>query len=178
VPCGNPLIAERLAARLQTRNVLGDLINQGHDLSKRRQARIRWRMDLLRSSGTVCDQPRVDLVVLGSLQVEHGVGPHLRRLEYDDDETILPKLAHNRLLVTPARLDTNPTDLVLAQPDRELAVPLSGIWHLQLLRTTLKRYIKLVFAGINAGADYASFAHLLLTLPCDANLKFGQPYGS
>ena len=50
---------------------------------------------------------------LGSLQVEHGVGPHLRRLEYDDDETILPKLAHDRLLVTPARLDTNPADLVL-----------------------------------------------------------------
>jgi hypothetical protein len=42
----------------------------------------------------------------------------------------------------------------------------------------LKRYIKLVFSGIDPGADCASFAHLLSTLPCDANLKFGQPYGS
>jgi hypothetical protein len=35
-----------------------------------------------------------------------------------------------------------------------------------------------VFAGIDPGANCAMFAHLLSTLPCNANLKFVQPYGS
>jgi hypothetical protein len=48
--------------------------------------------------------------------VEHGIGPHLRWLKYDDHKTIAPKLADNRQFVTAARFDADPSDFVLTQP--------------------------------------------------------------
>src|SRR6266852_7265200 len=95
-------------------NVLGDLLDEGQMLGKGRQARIGRGMDLLGGRRTSCDQASVDLVVLCSLQVKHGIRSYLRGLEHDDHKTIAPKLADNCLLVAAARLDADSLDAMLA----------------------------------------------------------------
>ena len=82
-------------------------------LGKGRQSRIGRGMDLSGGRCASCDQGSVDLVVLGSLQVKHGIGSHLRRLEYDDHKTIAAKLPDDVLLIAAARLDADALDAML-----------------------------------------------------------------
>jgi hypothetical protein len=57
-------------------------------------------------------------------------------------------LEHDGLLLAASRLDPDPIDPVLPQPGRQAFVTIRSIVHLQLVRTTIKRYIELVFASV------------------------------
>jgi len=117
-------------------------------------------VDFLGRRRAGCDQARVDLVVLGPLQHELGIGPHLRGLEHDDHEAIAAQPCNNGLLVAAARLDADPFDAVALQPGRQRSVAIRSVIDLQLRRTFIERGIELAFAGIDAGADHAMLTHL------------------
>ena len=78
---------------------------------KRLQPRIGSGVDLLDRGGAGGDQRGIDLVVLGPLQVELGIGAHLRRLKHHDNEPLAPQLGDDRLLIAAARLDPDALDL-------------------------------------------------------------------
>src|SRR6266545_2721650 len=125
-----------------------------------RQARIGRGVDFLDRRRASCDQGRVDLVVLGPLQDELGIGPHLRGLEHNDHEAIAAQLRHHGLLIAAARLNADPFDALAPQPGRQTPVAVRSVVDLQLLRTLIERRIELAFAGIDAGADHVMLAHL------------------
>jgi hypothetical protein len=91
-------------------------------LGERHQSRIWGRVDLLGCRGATRDQACVDVVVLGTLQVENRIGPHLHRLKHNDREPSATQLSDNGLLVATARLDANPLHPMLPQPIRQSLV--------------------------------------------------------
>jgi hypothetical protein len=117
-----------------------------------------------------------EVAVRDVLRVDGLVGAHLRELKHDDHETALPQPPDNRLLVAAGGFDADPLDPVLPQPSRQLLVPLGRIDHLQPFRPSMQRHIELVLASIDAGANYATFAHLL-DPPLNASLMLIQQCG-
>ena len=79
-------ISARFVPVLEHCDVFDDLLNHRQMLGKRHQARIWGRMDLLDCRRATRDQGCVNFVVLGTLQVENRISPHLRRLKHDDHE--------------------------------------------------------------------------------------------
>jgi hypothetical protein len=135
-------------------------------------------MDLAHIRGAGCDESGIDLVVLGSLRVEFGIGPDLGRLEHHDHKPLVPQFGDDRLFVTAARLDADAFDAVLSQPRHQNLVTFRRVLHLQLLAVALDRHIELPFSGIDPGTDRGMLGHLRRSLPCYANLEFVQPFGS
>ncbi len=161
------LITRCRAARLEARNVLGELLDHGKKLGKGRQAWVRWWVDLLGLSRARSDQGGIDLVVLRQLQPIFGVGPHLRRLEHDDQKAFPAKGGYDRLLVATTRLDADPVDPVLSQPAPQDGVPVVSVVDLQPLRAPIERYVEFAFAGIDAGTDRWYACSSSSTLPCE-----------
>ena len=117
-------------------------------------------MDLPHRRGAGCDQSRIDLVVLGPLHVELGIGPHLRRLKHHDHKPLAPQFGDDRLFVTATRLDADAFDAMLSQPRQQHLVTLRRVVHLQLLAAALDRHVELPFAGIDPGTDRGMLGHL------------------
>jgi hypothetical protein len=134
-------------------------------------------VDLLDRGGAGRNQRRIDLVILGPLQVEHGISPHLGRLKHDD-QPLPPQLGDDSLLIAATRLDPNPFDLVLPQPFHQHLMAIRRVVGLKPLRTTIKCNIELAFAGIDPGTDRDTLGHLPRPSLVSANLKFVQPSGS
>lgn len=112
----NPWVPTALTAGLETSNVVGDLLDERQMLGQWRQTRI-WRcMDLLDGGRAGGNQGSIDLVVLRPLQVERGIGPHLRGLEHDHHKTILAQPDHDGLLIAAAGLNPDPVDPLSPQP--------------------------------------------------------------
>src|SRR5439155_18629336 len=122
------------------------------------------------------NQGRIDLVVLRQPQIKAPMGAPLRGLEHDDHKTTLPQPPDDRLLVAASGFDSDPFAPVLPQPDEQLLVPLGRIGHLQPFRPSMQRHIELVLASIDAGANYATLAHLL-DPPLNASLMLIQQCG-
>jgi hypothetical protein len=120
----------------------------------------------------------IDLIVLGPLQVEFGVGADLSRLEHHDHKPLAPQFGYDRLFVPAACLDADAFNALLSQPRQQRLVTFRRVLHLQLLAAAVDCHIKLPFAGIDPGTGRAMLGHLRRSLPCDANLKFVQPFGS
>ena len=106
------------------------------------------------------DQRRIDLVVLGPLQVKLGISAHLRRLKHDHDKSLAPQLANDRLFVAATCLDADAFDAMPPKPIQQHLVTLRRIVDLQRLGTAVQRDIELPFAGIDPGADRGTFGHL------------------
>src|SRR5207247_2955561 len=104
---------------------------------------------------------RIDVVVLGMLQHELGVGAHLHRLEDNDNKAVRPQERNHRLFITPTCCDPNALDLALPQPGRQAPIARGAIVDLQLIRAFVDRYVQLVLACIDPGAHGAILAHLL-----------------
>jgi hypothetical protein len=79
-------------------------------LGKRQQSRIRRGVDLPDRGGAGRDQSSIDLVVLGSLKVELGIGAHLRRLEHHHDNPLASQFGDNGLLIAATRLNPDAFD--------------------------------------------------------------------
>src|SRR5216683_1239674 len=109
----NPRIATALDPVLEARDILADLIDHGQLLGKRQQPGIRCGMDLTNSRGAVRNESGIDLVVLGTLRVEFGVGPDLGRLEHHDYKPLASQFGDDGLFVTPARFDPDAFDAML-----------------------------------------------------------------
>ena len=136
-------------------------------------------MDLAHRRSAGCDERGIDLVVLGSLQVECGIGPDLCRLEYHNHKPLAAQLGDDRLFVTAAGFDPHAFDAVLSQPRQQNLVTFRRVVYLQLLlAAAVERYVELPLTGINPGTNYGTLGHLRRSLPCDANLEFVQPFGS
>src|SRR5947209_7012803 len=126
----------------------------------------RWASGAKRASGgswmsVAAAEDRIDVVVLGMLQHELGVGAHLHRLEDNDSKAVRPQERNHRLLITPTCFDPNALDLALAQPGRQAPIARGAIVDLQLIRAFVDRHVQLVLAGIDPGAHGAILAHLL-----------------
>ena len=113
-------------------DVLSDLLDQRQMLGKRLQPRIGGGVDLLDRGGAGGDQRRIDLVVLGPLQVELGIGAHLCRLKHHHNEPLAPQLGDDWKLIAATRLDPDALDLVAPQPLQQHLVALSRVLDLQL----------------------------------------------
>jgi hypothetical protein len=85
-------------------------------LGKRQQSSVGRGVDRLDRGGAGRDQSRIDLVVLGPLQAELGIGAHLRRLKHHNDKSLAPQLDNNGLLVTATRLNADAFDAMPPQP--------------------------------------------------------------
>ena len=109
---------------LRQRDILADLIDHRQMLGKRLQPGSGAAWIFLHRRGAGCDQSGIDLVVLGPLQVEFGIGPHLRRLEHHHHEPLAPQLDDDRLLIAAARLDPDALDPVPPQPRQQNLVTL------------------------------------------------------
>src|SRR5213592_101732 len=132
-----------------------------HQRLQQRQTRI-WRFVDVRGCGRAAgDQDRIDVVVLGMLQHELGVGAHLHRLEDNDNKAVRPQERNHRLLITPTCFDPNALDLALPQPGRQAPIARGAIVDLQLIRAFVDRHVQLVLAGIDPGAHGVMLAHLL-----------------
>jgi hypothetical protein len=129
-------------------------------LGERQQPGIGRGMNLSDRGGTGRDQRRIDLVILGALQVELGIGAHLRRLKHHHDKSTAPQFSYNRLLVAAAGLDADTLYPMPPKPVRQHLETLGHIVDLQPLRAAVERDVELVFAGIDPGADYATLGHL------------------
>src|SRR5207245_5093494 len=71
------LVPARLTTGLDLGDILRELLDHRQTLGQRRQTRI-WRFVDVRGCGRAAgDQDRIDVVVLGMLQHELGVGAHL-----------------------------------------------------------------------------------------------------
>jgi len=66
----NLCIATTLDPVLEARDILADLIDHGQPLGEWQQPRIGCGMDLPHRRGASCDESRIDLVVLGPLQMD------------------------------------------------------------------------------------------------------------
>src|SRR5258708_36251270 len=129
-------------------------------LGERQQPGI-WRtVDLLARSSAGRDQGGIDLVVLGPLQVELGIGANLRGLKHHHDKSLAPQLGNNGLLIAAARLDADTLDTMPPKPVRQHLVTLRRVVDLQLLRAAVEGYVELPFAGIDPGADRGTLGHL------------------
>ena len=86
------LVPARLTTGLDLGDILRELLDHRQTLGQRRQTRI-WRFVDVRGCGRAAgDQDRIDVVVLGMLQHELGVGTHLHRLK---DMTTKPPARRN-----------------------------------------------------------------------------------
>ena len=141
-------------------NVLSDLLDQRQMFGKRLQPRIGGGVDLLDRGGAGGDQRRIDLVVLGQLQVELGIGAHLCRLKHHHNEPIAPQLDDNRQFIAATCLDPNALDLVAPQPLQQRLVTFRRVLDLQLRAVAIERHVELPFAGIDPGADCDTLGHL------------------
>src|SRR3954469_24818566 len=77
----DPHIAAALDPVLEACDILTDLINHGQLLGEWHQPGIGSCMDLPHRCGADCDKSGIDLIVLGPLQVELGIGSALTGLE-------------------------------------------------------------------------------------------------
>ena len=148
------------ASCLDAGDILGDLIDPGEMLGKRREAWV-WRgMDLFFGRCAVGDQDGVDPIVLGSLQMELGVGPHLRRLEADDGEAVAAEMGDDVTVMRTGGFDPDPFHVVLAEPSGQGGVAIGRVIDLELAGSTADGDVELRLAGIDAGADDAMITHL------------------
>ena len=128
----NTRIAAGLAAGLEAGDVLGELLDQRQMLGKWGQTRIRRVVNLLGRRRAGRDQGGIDLVVLGLLQEEPGIGPHLRGLKHDHHKAVAAQMRDDLLLVAATRLDADPFDLALPQPGGQRRVAIRAVVDLQL----------------------------------------------
>src|SRR5207248_2620904 len=158
--CADTRVAAGRTAGLDLGDILRELLEHRQTLGQRRQTRI-WRFVDVRGCGRAAgDQDRIDVVVLGMLQHELGVGAHLHRLEDNDNKAVRPQERNHRLLITPTCFDPNALDLALPQPGRQAPIARGAIVDLQLIRAFVDRHVQLVLAGIDPGAHGAILAHL------------------
>jgi hypothetical protein len=156
----NTLLSARLTAGLELTHVLGELLDHRQVLGEEGQTSIRWFTDVRGCSRTAGDQGGIDGVILGMLQDELGVSTHLRRLKDDNYKAVRPQRRDRRLLVAAARLYTDAFDLALPQPGGQVPMAFRAVVDLQPLGAAIECYVKLVFAGIDAGAYRVMIAHL------------------
>jgi hypothetical protein len=77
-----------------------------------------------------CDESGIDLVVLGPLRVEFGIGPDLGRLEHHDHKPLAPQFGDDRLFVTATRFDPDTFDAMPSQPCQQHRVAFRCVLHL------------------------------------------------
>jgi len=144
----------------QSRDIFANLIDHRQLLGERQQSRIGRGVNRPDRSRAGRDQSRIDLVVLGPLPLEPGIGPHLRRLEHHHDKSFAPQLGNNGLLIAATRLDADTLHPMPPKPVRQHLVTLGRVVDLQLLRTAVDRHVELAFAGIDPGTDHGTLGHL------------------
>ncbi len=79
-------VAEPVEARAVARDVLLDLLEQGHALGQRRQARVGRLADRALRRDAAGDQDRIERIGLGALVQELRISAHLSRLQNGDME--------------------------------------------------------------------------------------------
>src|SRR5258708_5542276 len=153
-------VAAALKPVLYPRDIFANLIDQRQLLGERQQSRIGRGVDIPDRSRAGRDQSRIDLVFLGPLPLEPGVGSHLRRLEHHHDKSFAPQLGDNGLLIAATRLDADTLNPMPPKPIRQHLVTLNRVVDLQQLRTAIDRHVELPFAGIDPGTDHGTLGHL------------------
>ena len=153
-------VAAGLEAVLEPRDILLDLVHHRELFGERQQSGIRRGMDLLDRGGAGRDQGRIDLVVLGPLQLELRIGAHLCRLKHHHDKSLAPQLGDNDLLIAATRLNPDTLDPMASQPVQQRLVSFRRVVDLQLRRAAVERDVELPFAGVNPGTDCGTLSHL------------------
>src|SRR5437588_3987828 len=176
--CADTRVAAGLSAGLELGDILGELLDHRQTLGQRRQTRI-WRFVGVRGCGRAAgDQDRIDVVVLGMLQHELGVGAHLHRLEDNDNKAVRPQERNHRLLITPHLLRSQ-----CARPCAGATRPTStdsprGYCRLAAdprFRRSPRPACTCRYRSRRTRCYACSSSS---TLPCDANPRFLQPSGS
>src|SRR5579862_2601749 len=176
-PGNQRFVAIALKPCLLPARIFLDLFDQPQPLLESCQSGIGGLPDLLAVRRTQGNQAGIDPVVLGPLQMKLRIGANLQRLKDDDDMAATAKPRHDIALISSACFDTNAFDPVPSQPVAKLPITSLVIGNLQNRLATAQRHVELVLAGIDPGRLRAMLGHLRLSLPCDANLAFLQPFG-
>jgi|SRR6516165_9793416 len=105
---------------LEPSDILLDLLDEGQAVGKRRQSLVRPNLMWFDCDRTCRNQSRIERIIFGPLAVHARKGPHLDRLENQNDKTCRLQVPDHTTFVTTGRLDPDAFDSGLCQLQAEL----------------------------------------------------------
>jgi len=136
------------------------MLYKGKVIGQRLEPQIGRDRGWLNHRRTGRDDRRVDAVVLGAFEMQPGERLALQRLQPQHHEARLAKIVDDATLISAGRLDADAPDAVGGQVFAQSLPADRVVVHRQWRRFLMDGDVKLVLAGIDAGGDRDSIAHL------------------